>query len=870
MAVNVSVITRLTGVQQVTGGLRSIGGGLDKISVKARLAAKSLQVTGQRISSLGTTLAIGITVPLALATGALINFAAQAVESENLFEISMGGMAKAAREFSEELRTTLGLNAFEVRKQIGVFQQMFVSMGLSTEAAFAMSKGMTRLTQDMASFFNLPTDEAFRKLQSGITGEIEPLKRLGIIVNETTIKQLALTLGIIKGNEALTEAQKVAVRYIAILDRTGNAQGDLARTLDSPINRMRILGAQFEELAIKMGSEFLPILASVIGGIQSLIPMMTGWIASFSALTPAAKGLTVAIGALVIAAGPLLFIVGKLVTLLGLLLTTMIVIVSPIGAVAIAITAVVVAGVLLSTQWDKLVESAAIAWSSIKLTILENVLAIVDALDGTIAKFLGFDDNLAGVRERIASLIDDEVLDRINEGSGTLADTMEDVFDGILKTIDENMEEAKKLLASPFEAMGRSAEEAIKKVQDAMAKTKQVILEEIVRLGEVAEKTDTKRLKARQKLEDKAKALALATLEFEISIGQKTLEEKVKFLEAELAVTEEGTKKQLALRKLIASAQLEIFRRDLELARKSFDNNELLMQKFLQNQKSRFEALGEAGGLAAVEINRSLTGVGIASIDMARIMQSSFTAGLTNMLQGGISFGQGMKSIFRSIANSILAEFARIAVSRVFQILFGNAALGAQAGQQVLAAGGGSLLGGGEGGGTAIVGGLGVVGSLISGVTLAGAQGAAAIGLAIGGAELGATLGNLVLGGFATPILAGVLNLISGNVSGAIGSVVLGTVGAFLGGPVGAAIGSFIGGFFPHGGSFITQRPQLIGVGERGAEEVTIRPLGGAPARSGGGITLMFSGINVFDGIAAEQAARTINRALIREQGRTV
>ena len=108
----------------------------------------------------------------------------------------------------------------------------------------------------------------------------------------------------------------------------------------------------------------------------------------------------------------------------------------------------------------------------------------------------------------------------------------------------------------------------------------------------------------------------------------------------------------------------------------------------------------------------------------------------------------------------------------------------------------------------------------------------------------------------------------SGGFSGGPGGL---TGGQALGGPGGVGTSSPGGrGGFPHGGSFIAQRPQLISVGEVGAERVTISPLAGGPARSGGQVVLMFSGINVFDGIAAEQAARTINRALLREQGRII
>jgi len=196
---------------------------------------------------------------------ASLKMAADAVESENLFEVSMGNMAKAGREFSERLRNDLGLNAFEVRKQVGIFFQMTSAMGFSKQAAFDLSTGIVSLAFDMASFFNLPIEVAFQKLQSGITGEIEPLRRLGILVDDVTITQAAYAAGLVKTGEQLTQTQKVQARYIAILNQTANAQGDLARTLDSPLNKLRILQARFEEISIKIGTSMLPSFSSLLG-----------------------------------------------------------------------------------------------------------------------------------------------------------------------------------------------------------------------------------------------------------------------------------------------------------------------------------------------------------------------------------------------------------------------------------------------------------------------------------------------------------------------------------------------------------------------------------------------------------------------------
>jgi hypothetical protein len=104
-----------------------------------------------------------------------LEMANDVVESESLFKVSMKGMSGAARDWSESLSQSLGLNAYELRKNVGVFNTMFRSMGLGEQEAYNMSTGLTELANDMASFYNLDTEDAFTKLRAGITGETEPL-----------------------------------------------------------------------------------------------------------------------------------------------------------------------------------------------------------------------------------------------------------------------------------------------------------------------------------------------------------------------------------------------------------------------------------------------------------------------------------------------------------------------------------------------------------------------------------------------------------------------------------------------------------------------------------------------------------------------
>ena len=204
-----------------------------------------------------------------------IQLGMDAIESDNLFEVSLGNMADSVRDWSEEVGNALGLSATEMRKNVGTIYNMTTSMGLAEDNALKMSKGVTLLANDMASFYNLSTDEAFSKINAGLTGETEPLKRLGILVDENTIKQVAYQQGIAETGSELTQQQKVLARYVAILQQTGNAQGDLARTLDSPSNQLRQLKSQVQQLGITFGSFFMPVLQAVIPYVTAFAKVIT-------------------------------------------------------------------------------------------------------------------------------------------------------------------------------------------------------------------------------------------------------------------------------------------------------------------------------------------------------------------------------------------------------------------------------------------------------------------------------------------------------------------------------------------------------------------------------------------------------------------
>ena len=223
---------------------------------------------------------------IALGIGKLIKDSIQsgmdAVESDSLFETSLGASADAVRSWSDEVSSVLGLSAVDIRKNTGVIYNMTSSMGVAEDNALKMSKGISLLSQDMASFYNLDSTEAFNKLRAGLTGEAEGLKALGILVDENTVKQVAYSEGIATVGSELTQQEKVLARYVAILKQTGNAQGDLARTINSPSNQLRTLKQQVKDLGIAFSNFLLPVISAVLPYLTAFARVVTEALSSLA------------------------------------------------------------------------------------------------------------------------------------------------------------------------------------------------------------------------------------------------------------------------------------------------------------------------------------------------------------------------------------------------------------------------------------------------------------------------------------------------------------------------------------------------------------------------------------------------------------
>ena len=186
------------------------------------------------------------------------------VENMNLFTVSMGRFADEAAEYANVVSDVMGIDPSTWVRNQGVFMTLASGFGVVEERAYTMSKNLTQLGYDLSSFFNIEYTDAMTKLQAGLSGELEPLRRLGYDLSKARLEAVALELGITKAYNAMTQAEKAQLRYYAIMTQVTQAQGDMARTLEHPANQIRVLQAQIEQCARAIGNIFIPALNAVL------------------------------------------------------------------------------------------------------------------------------------------------------------------------------------------------------------------------------------------------------------------------------------------------------------------------------------------------------------------------------------------------------------------------------------------------------------------------------------------------------------------------------------------------------------------------------------------------------------------------------
>ncbi len=193
------------------------------------------------------------------------------IENMNLFQASMGKYTQSASEYGQKIQDVLGIDFADWARNQGVFQTLITGMGDTADRAAVMSQQLTQLGYDIASFYNISVDDAMLKLQSGMAGELEPLRRLGWDLSNARMQLEATKLGIEGNVQEMTQAEKVALRYHLIMTQVTQTHGDMARTIASPANQLRVLQAQLSLAARAIGNLFIPALNMILPVVIAVV-----------------------------------------------------------------------------------------------------------------------------------------------------------------------------------------------------------------------------------------------------------------------------------------------------------------------------------------------------------------------------------------------------------------------------------------------------------------------------------------------------------------------------------------------------------------------------------------------------------------------
>lgn len=258
-------------MQKVSNGFSAFPSKIQKLITSTEKynasARKATSTTGKFTSGLK---ALNVAA-VAITFRKIGHFIAQAVtesnkyqEDLNLFTVALGQYAAEAQNYAEKVSDVMGIDPAQWLRNQGVFNTLLTGFGDTAERAQLMSQNLTQLGYDISSFFNISIEDAMQKLQSGISGELEPLRRLGYDLSQARLEQTALNLGIKESVANMTQAEKAELRYYTIMTQVTTAQGDMARTLEAPANQLRILQAQLTQAARAIGNIFIPALNAIL------------------------------------------------------------------------------------------------------------------------------------------------------------------------------------------------------------------------------------------------------------------------------------------------------------------------------------------------------------------------------------------------------------------------------------------------------------------------------------------------------------------------------------------------------------------------------------------------------------------------------
>lgn len=317
-------------VVEILGENGSLARAIDEADGKLDGFANKMEALGGKLRSLGTSLTLGVTLPIAAVGGVAFKMAADLQDAMGATDQIYKGAADSVKAWAEKLPAYYGIAQGEALSYANIMGSLLQNLGgLTEEQAAVQSAALTQLAGDLAAMYGGSTEQAVNAMTSALKGNTEMLDNYGISVTAASLKQRAMEMGISSGNEVLTDQQKQAAMLSIIWEQTGAAQGQAAREAGGASGQLRTLTTEAKNLATDLGTKLLPIGIKVLEFVRGLMDR-------FTSLSPTMQNVILIVAGLAAALGPVIYLVGVLATVIGFVAT-------PVGAVVAVIAALVAA-----------------------------------------------------------------------------------------------------------------------------------------------------------------------------------------------------------------------------------------------------------------------------------------------------------------------------------------------------------------------------------------------------------------------------------------------------------------------------------------------------------------------------------------------
>lgn len=312
-----------------------------------------------------------------------IDYASDLAEVQNVVDVTFGSATEAINSWSKECLAAYGMNEVSAKRYAGTLGAMLKSSGLAGDAIVDMSKDMVGLAGDMASFYNLDLETAFEKIRSGISGETEPLKQLGINMSVANLEAYALSQGITTAYNEMSQAEQVMLRYNYLMSTTADAQGDFARTQDSYANQTRLLSESWLEFTGIMAEQRLPVLTTIVSWLNNIVAFLTENADMVSAVL---VGLATTVGILAVAwvvhaAAQWLAVAANQALIVSLLSNPILWIALIIGVLVAAMYRWIQSIGGVKNAWEICKLALIVGWNAVKLAFFTGVYWVIDLVD---------------------------------------------------------------------------------------------------------------------------------------------------------------------------------------------------------------------------------------------------------------------------------------------------------------------------------------------------------------------------------------------------------------------------------------------------------------------------------------------------------